>query len=30
MIKLGGKKMHGRADSMIPFLRKMSGKIENP
>jgi hypothetical protein len=31
MIKLGGnKKMHGKAGSMIPFLRKIPGKIGNP
>jgi hypothetical protein len=24
------QKIHGRASSMIPFLRKMSGKIGNP
>jgi len=31
MIKLGGnQKTRGRAGSMILFLRKMSGKIDNP
>jgi len=31
MIKLGGnQKMHGKAGSMIPFLRKILGKTGNP
>jgi hypothetical protein len=31
MIKLGGnKKTYGKVGFMIPFLRKISGKIGNP